>query len=544
MMKKQWLVRASVVGMCVALGCGDSGTGTGAESSSTQAEQTTGAAMTTTGGPGTTEEPTTGTPTTGSSVGGTSSGGSSSTGDSTTAVTATTGTTGPGCDVPLELCGDLCVDTQTDAANCGGCDQPCGAQEECVLGVCSSLCPEGQVVCNDLCVDTQSDPDNCGGCDMPCMDTELCNMGVCALDCDPGLEACMGACVDTKTDNANCGGCDMPCDACQQCSTGACEALAAGPAPGMITGNTMVCGNSSGPYSIAKIDGAVSYTWTVPNGAMVTAGQGTEMATIKFGANSGQVCVTYNDGCVDSLPSCVDVTVTGGAPGNKVFSFTGAAQEFVLPACVTQVTVELSGAQGGGAKCCDNSIQDDGGKGGYVKALLVGNPGDKWGVYVGGKGVTEGAAGWNGGAPGGQWGAGGGGASDVRVGGAGLANRVLVAGGGGGGNCGCPEHGAGGDGGALTGDAGTNGGGGFTPGGGGTQNAGGAAGSGPGEAGKQGDGGGPAAYHVGGGGGGWYGGGGAYASGGGGGSSYYGNAMNASTIKGQRVGNGEIKFSW
>ena len=47
-----------------------------------------------------------------------------------------------------------------------------------------------------------------------------------------------------------------------------------------------------------------------------------------------------------------------------------------------------------------------------------------------------------------------------------------------------------------------------------------------------------------GGGGGFYGGGGAYAAGGGGGSSYFGNAMNASTTKGQRVGNGEIKFSW
>ncbi len=494
--------------------------------------------MTSTGEPGTTEAPTTGTPTTGSSVGETSSG--SSTGEMTTAVTATTG---PGCE-PLVLCGDSCVDTQTDAAHCGGCDMPCDAEEECVLGVCSSLCPEGQVVCGDLCVDTQSDPDHCGGCDMPCMDTELCSMGVCALECDPGLEACMGACVDTQTDEANCGGCEMPCEACQQCSVGVCEALAAGPAPGMIMGAAMVCANSSGPYSIAAIDGAVKYTWTVPEGSMVTAGQDTEAVTIKFGANNGQVCVTYNDGCVDSLPSCVDVTITGGAPGSQVFSFTGAAQEFVLPACVSAVTVELFGAQGGGAKCCDNSIQDDGGKGGYVKALLTGNPGDKWGVYVGGKGATEGGAGWNGGAAGGQWGAGGGGSSDVRIGGAALANRSLVAGGGGGGNCGCPEHGAGGDGGALAGDAGSNGGGGFTPGGGGTQNAGGAGGSAPGAAGALGLGGGPADYHVGGGGGGFYGGGGAYAAGGGGGSSYFGNAMNASTTKGQRVGNGEIKFSW
>lgn len=540
-MVNSWFARVSVLGAVVVLGCGDSGTGTGS-SSTTQDDQTTGMVTTTTAGPGTTAEPTTGTPTTGSSESGTST--STSTGDTeTTAVTATS-TTGPGCDAPLVECNGACVDTQIDAANCGGCDAPCTAEQVCEAGACVLDCPDGQVACGDVCVDTQMDPDHCGGCDMPCMDTELCNMGVCALDCDPGLEACMGACVDTQTDNANCGGCDMACAQCEQCSVGACEALAAGPAPGMITGNTKVCANSSGPFSIAKIDGAVKYTWSVPDGSMVTMGQDTEMVTIQFGANSGQVCVTYNDGCVDSLPSCVDVTLTGGQPGMQTFSFTGAAQEFVLPTCVSKVTVELFGAQGGGAKCCDNSIQDDGGKGGYVKATLTGNPGDKWGVYVGGKGVTEGAAGWNGGAPGGQWGAGGGGASDVRVGGATLMNRSLVAGGGGGGNCGCPEHGAGGDGGALTGDAGSNGGGGFTPGGGGTQNAGGGAGSGPGVAGALGTGGGPAAYHVGGGGGGWYGGGGAYAAGGGGGSSYFGNAMNASTTKGQRVGNGEIKFSW
>jgi len=538
-MVKQWMVGAGVLGLCAALGCGDSGTATGGESSSTQAEQTTtGVPGTTTGEPGTTEEPT-GAPTTSVSASGTSSGGS--TGEPET--TAVTATTGPGCEAPLVECGGACVDTQIDAAHCGGCDAPCDVGQLCEAGSCVLDCPEGQVACGDVCVDTQMDPAHCGGCDMPCLDTELCSAGVCALDCDPGLLACMGACVDTQTDDANCGDCGMVCEQCQECSTGACEPLAAGPAPGMITGNLTPCTNSSGPYSIAKIDGAVKYTWTVPNGSMVTAGQDTEAVTIKFGANNGKVCVTYNDGCTESLPSCVDVVLSGAAPGNKIFSYTGAAQEFVLPVCVSQVTVELSAAQGGGARCCDNSVQDDGGKGGYVKATLTGNPGDKWGVYVGGKGVTEGAGGWNGGGPGAQYGAGGGGASDVRVGGAALMNRSLVAGGGGGGNCGCPDHGTGGAGGGLSGDPGISNQGWLAPGG-GTQNAGGTAGSPPAQAGSLGVGGGPANYHVAGGGGGYYGGGGAYAAGAGGGSSYYGNAMNASTVKGTRAGNGEIKFSW
>lgn len=482
--------------------------------------------------------------TTGVSAGGSSSGTSGEpTSTGSTGSTSSGTTMGVGCE-PLVACGEDCVDVSNDPAHCGGCDTPCAGGELCVDSVCQPVCPMGQVECGGACFDTNASAEHCGGCDMPCDPAEVCMGGVCALACDPGLEACNGACVDLQADEANCGGCDKACAGCEQCGAGVCALPAAPPAPGMITGELKPCANAQGAYSVPAVIGATKYTWTVPQGAQVVAGQDTNMATIKFAAQSGQVCVSYNDGCVESKQSCVDVALQGGGGGMKVFSYTGAAQDFVVPACALNVTVELYGAQGGGAKCCDNSIQDDGGKGGYVKATLAATPGDKWSVYVGGKGATEGGAGWNGGAAGGQWGAGGGGGSDVRIGGVGLNNRSLVAGGGGGGNCGCPEHGFGGAGGALVGDPGDAQGGGFTPGGGGTQNAGGTAGTAPGVAGGQGVGGGPAGYHVGGGGGGWYGGGGAYAAGGGGGSSYYGNAMNASTQKGLRAGDGEVRMSW
>ncbi|MBL9101827.1 MAG: hypothetical protein JNL82_12765 [Myxococcales bacterium] len=406
-------------------------------------------------------------------------------------------------------------------------------------------CVAPLMMCGDDCVDTDADTNHCGGCDQPCAMGELCVDGACALDCAAPLEPCGMTCVDTQTDNDHCGGCDIVCDACSTCATGMCEANPAPAAPGPVMGMTMACANAELDFAVAPVNG-LTYDWTGPMGATVTMGQGTAAAKIKLGGSSGQVCVIANDGCADSAPSCVDVTVSGGAPGMTTLAFTGASQEFVVPACVSKLTVELWGAQGGGAKCCDNSIQDDGGKGGYVKAELTVAPGDKLYGYVGGKGVTEGPAGWNGGGTGGQWGAGGGGATDLRTGAQQLADRVLVAGGGGGGNCGCPEHGAGGDGGALMGDGGTNGGGGFTPGGGASQGAGGGPGSNPGAGGALGVGGGTigSPYHIGAGGGGYYGGGGAYAAGGGGGSSFYGNAMNASTMKGQRVGNGEIKISW
>ncbi|MCA9657375.1 MAG: hypothetical protein KC486_03455 [Myxococcales bacterium] len=311
-------------------------------------------------------------------------------------------------------------------------------------------------------------------------------------------------------------------------------------------GPTDACAGATVEFSVMMIDGATDYVWTVPDGATIDDGQGTEAITVTLGDAAGQVCLSYSLGCAASEQTCVDVAIQGGGNGMETFAYTGNAQEFVVPECVSQITVEAWGAQGGGAKCCGNNIQDDGGKGGYAKGTLDVTPGESLLIYVGGKGVTEGAGGFNGGGQGGQWGAGGGGASDVRLGGDTLADRILVGGGGGGGNCGCPEHGAGGAGGGLDGVVGTNGGGGFTPGGGASQNAGGTAGSNPGAPGALGAGGGSngSTYHIGGGGGGFYGGGGAYAAGGGGGSSYYGNAVDPVTTPDQRSGDGEVIITW
>ena len=70
-------------------------------------------------------------------------------------------------------------------------------------------------------------------------------------------------------------------------------------------------------------------------------------------------------------------------------------------------------------------------------------PGQVLNLFVGGQApdvgnVTPAPGGFNGGGDGGQYGAVGGGATDVRVGGTALADRVAVAGGGGGGNTAAP----------------------------------------------------------------------------------------------------------
>ncbi|HXB14072.1 MAG TPA: glycine-rich protein [Bacteroidia bacterium] len=229
--------------------------------------------------------------------------------------------------------------------------------------------------------------------------------------------------------------------------------------------------------------------------------------------------------------------------------YTGAMQTWNVPPCVTSITVTLVGGSGGysnngAGKCCK------GGNAGRVVGTLTVVPSSTLNIFVGGNGSDAKApfsvqtpGGFNGGGMGSYGGSyaggGGGGATDIRVGGVALANRVVVAGAGGGGayNYGCggpglgPDHG--GIGGGLIGTCGfedyalscggpSNGGG-----GGGSQIAGGAGGNysggyctaGSGSLGTGGDGCEPT-NTGGGGGGGYYGGGAGNWEGGGGGSNY------------------------
>jgi len=259
------------------------------------------------------------------------------------------------------------------------------------------------------------------------------------------------------------------------------------------------------------------------------------------------------------------VIVAGAAPlaghGSQTFNFTGAQQTFVVPALVTSVTIQASGAQGG------NGVQGLAslGNGGTVTATIAVTPGETLAVFVGGMGT---AGTQNGGgapaAPGGfngggaasaavNVGGGGGGASDVRQGGTALANRVVVAGGGGGSGAG-NSNGAGGAGGGTTGAAGATV---YdsTGGAGGTQAAGGAGGNVNGSAGALGVGGasgvGGISISGGGGGGGYFGGGGGGGSasfptsGGGGGSSFaIGTATGVTHVQGNHTGNGVVVITW
>jgi len=151
------------------------------------------------------------------------------------------------------------------------------------------------------------------------------------------------------------------------------------------------------------------------------------------------------------LPGLVWTHAATALPGNCAqvertvtcsYSHTGSEQAFVVPAGVTGVTLEATGAAGAAM----GAIK--GGLGGTETSTAAVTPGSRLYVEVGGEGQEGplgGAGGFNGGGAGGageiDTGSGGGGASDVRTvscagacpGGTGsLASRLVVAAGGGG----------------------------------------------------------------------------------------------------------------
>ena len=133
---------------------------------------------------------------------------------------------------------------------------------------------------------------------------------------------------------------------------------------------------------------------------------------------------------------------------SRTFAFTGAEQTLVIPAGIASADVYISGAQGG---IGGGPMAGAGGLGGRVSGTVAVTPGQTMSIFVGGQGSLFNGAGNGGNAGGGI----GGGASDIRMGGNAVANRIAVAGGGGGGgSTGCESAVQGGLGGAGGGGAG------------------------------------------------------------------------------------------
>jgi PKD repeat protein len=90
-----------------------------------------------------------------------------------------------------------------------------------------------------------------------------------------------------------------------------CECVAAPSTPSAISGPTDFCVNQTAlSYSIAPQADASSYTWSIPAGATLVAGQGTSSITVNMGSQSGVVSVTASNSCGVSSANTLAVNVS------------------------------------------------------------------------------------------------------------------------------------------------------------------------------------------------------------------------------------------
>lgn len=81
---------------------------------------------------------------------------------------------------------------------------------------------------------------------------------------------------------------------------------------GAITGTTSLCGGTQATYSVAAVNNATNYVWTVPTGATITSGSGSTSIVVSYGAtaSSGNITVYAGNTCGNSNTSTLAVQVT------------------------------------------------------------------------------------------------------------------------------------------------------------------------------------------------------------------------------------------
>lgn len=87
--------------------------------------------------------------------------------------------------------------------------------------------------------------------------------------------------------------------------------------PGAITGDASVSPGATGLiYSISSVTNATSYTWTIPTGWTITAGDNTTSITVTSGGigQDGDITVTADNSCGSSAATTLAVTVAANPP--------------------------------------------------------------------------------------------------------------------------------------------------------------------------------------------------------------------------------------
>jgi hypothetical protein len=117
--------------------------------------------------------------------------------------------------------------------------------------------------------------------------------------------------------------------------------------PGTIAGSLSICElTSANVYSIAPVNGATTYTWTIPVGSTITSGQGSTSIMLDAGTQSGNLEVIASSTCgtsqasislltinpipvvsqADYSPVCINwspLSLSNGTPAGGIYSGTG-----------------------------------------------------------------------------------------------------------------------------------------------------------------------------------------------------------------------------
>ncbi len=98
----------------------------------------------------------------------------------------------------------------SDANNCGACGQKCNADQACVEGLCTNICPDGTQLCGESCLNLVAlNMEDCSSCS-----NGFCNAnGSWADGCELNAKA---------NDVNNCGACGKKCGGNQTCEAGVC----------------------------------------------------------------------------------------------------------------------------------------------------------------------------------------------------------------------------------------------------------------------------------------------------------------------------------
>ena len=81
--------------------------------------------------------------------------------------------------------------------------------------------------------------------------------------------------------------------------------------PGYITGPATVSKNKVGlVYAVSPVVAGLTYTWTVNNGAKITAGQNTKSITVNWGILAGKVIVKAQNACGTSGGTSKDIGIS------------------------------------------------------------------------------------------------------------------------------------------------------------------------------------------------------------------------------------------